>query len=274
MFFIPVAVIIPCFRCHLTLGRAINSIANQTYLPSEIILVEDFSNDDEKTCDAIRQSIIDNPDLNFRAVFLENNVGPGEARNIGWSQANGTYIAFLDADDCWAKTKLELQYNWMIEHSDVDLTGHHSMHLSQPSLPLAPQAVDKFTPISFNDLLISNLLPTRTVMLKKSIKERFPEKYQAEDYLLWLTIASHNKKITLLKEVLAYSFKRDFGEAGLGADLTGSFTGLLEVYRLLYEKKKISNTKYCLLLVMSYLKYFRRKFITSLLRMTNQKRLM
>ena len=45
----PVSVIIPCYRCANTIKRALDSIMAQTLLPEEIILVDDFSNDQNET---------------------------------------------------------------------------------------------------------------------------------------------------------------------------------------------------------------------------------
>ena len=41
----PVSVIIPCFKCAETIERAIDSIAKQTLIPHEVILVNDASPD-------------------------------------------------------------------------------------------------------------------------------------------------------------------------------------------------------------------------------------
>ena len=40
-----VTVVVPCFRCVKTIDRAIQSVANQTLIPREVILVDDCSND-------------------------------------------------------------------------------------------------------------------------------------------------------------------------------------------------------------------------------------
>ena len=42
----PVSVVIPCYRCSLTIGRALASIAQQSMKPVEVILVDDASGDD------------------------------------------------------------------------------------------------------------------------------------------------------------------------------------------------------------------------------------
>ena len=46
---VPVTVIIPCFCCAETIEVAIKSILDQTFVPEEIILVNDGSNDNNKT---------------------------------------------------------------------------------------------------------------------------------------------------------------------------------------------------------------------------------
>ena len=37
-----VTVVVPCYRCVDTLDRAIQSVANQTLMPREVILIDDF----------------------------------------------------------------------------------------------------------------------------------------------------------------------------------------------------------------------------------------
>ena len=43
--FAPVSVVIPCYQCAAVIERAVNSVANQTCRPVELILVEDASGD-------------------------------------------------------------------------------------------------------------------------------------------------------------------------------------------------------------------------------------
>ena len=49
----PVSVIIPCYRCTETIERALASVAQQTLLPEEVLLVEDCSDDERKTLDVL-----------------------------------------------------------------------------------------------------------------------------------------------------------------------------------------------------------------------------
>ena len=50
---VPVSVIIPCYNVSKTLERTLQSVVEQTFLPSEVILVNDHSYDDNKTLNII-----------------------------------------------------------------------------------------------------------------------------------------------------------------------------------------------------------------------------
>ena len=98
-----VSVVIPTYnRAELVL-RAINSVLGQTYQNLEIVVVDDYSQDNtEEVVTAIKDKRI-----NYHRH--DSNQGGSAARNTGIEQARGQYIAFLDSDDVWLSQKLELQ---------------------------------------------------------------------------------------------------------------------------------------------------------------------
>lgn len=98
-----VSVIIPTYnRAHL-IGRAIQSVLNQTYQDFEIIIVNDGSSDNtEDIIKAFNEERI-------RYIGYEENKGAAAAINIGIMAARGQYIAFQDSDDEWLPEKLEKQ---------------------------------------------------------------------------------------------------------------------------------------------------------------------
>jgi len=259
----PVSVIIPCYRCADTIRRALDSIMLQTLLPEEIILVDDFSNDQNETI-AVLQSLRNlYYKANIKIVQLDKNSGPGSARNAGWKQASQPYLAFLDADDSWHPNKLEIQYQWMAEHPDAVLSGHQSLKISaQQILPTLPEhlAVAKINKYS---LLFSNRFPTRSVMLKRDVPYRFvPEKRYAEDYLLWLTIVFNGQSAWFLNSAMTYSYKEDFGESGLTGDLWKTQLGVLDTYQQIYNSGLVSKSIFILVSGLSLCKYLRRLIIT------------
>ncbi len=267
----PVSVIIPCYRCANTIKRALDSIMAQTLLPEEIILVDDFSNDQNETV-ALLESLKNlYYKTNIKIVQLDKNSGPGSARNAGWKQASQPYLAFLDADDSWHPKKLKIQYQWMVEHPDAVLSGHQSLKLSaQQILPTLP---DNFavTRINKYSLLFSNRFPTRSVMLKRDVSFRFvPEKRYAEDYLLWLTIVFNGQSAWFLNGAMTYSYKDDFGESGLTGDLWKTQLGVLDTYQQIYNTGFISMVMFILVSSLSLCKYLRRLIITQYLRQTEK----
>ncbi len=263
----PVSVIIPCFCCTSTIGRAVESILSQTLLPAELILVDDCSNDGGLTIAKLKQ-IQDQYQSEIKIMVLEmkRNDGPGSSRNLGWSIATQPYIAFLDADDSWHSKKIEIQYGWMESHPEVVLSGHLSnVLLKEGDLPVVEKVSVK--KITLNSLLLKNCLPTRSVMLKTALAERFfTGKRQAEDYLLWLQIAFTGAPIFLINAPLAFSYKSDFGSAGLNANLEESFLGVKDTYRKLWSTGQISFWNYSFYIALAYVKHFRRQILVGLRR--------
>ena len=76
-----VSVVIPCFRCAATVGRAVESVASQTLRPAEVVLVDDCSTDD--TGLELGRLQRHYGAAWIKILKLARNVGPGGARNAG-----------------------------------------------------------------------------------------------------------------------------------------------------------------------------------------------
>ena len=96
-----VSVIIPTYNRKNLLKRALHSVSNQTFVPKEIIVVDDGSSDGTK--DWVLERF---PDVRY---IYQDNSGVSSARNSGIKEAIGSWIAFLDSDDEWMSNKLEQQ---------------------------------------------------------------------------------------------------------------------------------------------------------------------
>lgn len=95
-----VSIIIPTFNRQEVLGRALNSILNQTFDQWELIVVDGASTDD--TANFVRTNY---PDV--RLIQLNENRGAAATRNAGIQVASSRYIAFLDSDDEWQPEYLQ-----------------------------------------------------------------------------------------------------------------------------------------------------------------------
>src|SRR5215475_9107625 len=86
-----ISVVIPTYNCWPLLRRAIRTALAQTYLPHEIIVVDDGSTDG--TVDRVAAEFRDPVSCHRQA-----NGGPSRARNTGAHLSSGEWLAFLDAD--------------------------------------------------------------------------------------------------------------------------------------------------------------------------------
>src|SRR6185436_3865509 len=94
------SIIIPLYNKAPYVRRALDSIAAQSLSDFEVIVIDDGSTDDGAAI------VADYADPRCR-LLKKANAGPGAARNTGIGQAQGEFIAFLDADDEWLPTYLE-----------------------------------------------------------------------------------------------------------------------------------------------------------------------
>jgi len=88
-----VSFVIAAYNAEATLGRAIDSALVQQGVTVEVIVVDDCSSD---ATVAVARAYAD---PRVRVVTLENNRGPGGARNAGLDAARGRWVAVLDSDD-------------------------------------------------------------------------------------------------------------------------------------------------------------------------------
>ena len=99
-----VSVVIPAYNAEATLDETLRSVRAQSHAALEIIVVDDGSTD---TTRGIAERHAAN-DARVQ-VLHQANAGVAAARNAGWQHAGSELIAFLDADDLWAPSKIERQ---------------------------------------------------------------------------------------------------------------------------------------------------------------------
>ena len=121
-----ISVILPFYNAEKTLGKAIESILNQTFSDFELILVNNNSNDKsiEKARDFAKR--------NSRIILLsEEKQGVAFAMNCGLQHARGKFLARMDADDIAVLTKLEKQYHYLKENPEIDFVGSEVKYVSK-----------------------------------------------------------------------------------------------------------------------------------------------
>ena len=260
----PVSVVIPCYCCSKTIGRALASIATQTRLPCEVLLVEDSSLDGGETLKALHYLAKEyGNSFDVKIIAMKENSGAASARNAGWALASQPYISFLDADDTWHPQKIEIQYSYMANHPEVSLSGHlHKLIKQSEKLPYWEITQCKVKSISKMTMLMSNRLITPSVMLKRNVSLRFQEgKRHVDDHLLWLELICEGYQVVILSAELVAVYKFLYGASGLSSQLWLMEKSELENYKHLYKNGCINLSQWLSLTLYSVLKYVRRLII-------------
>lgn len=108
-----ISVIIPVFNGERFLCEAVQSVLAQKYSDIEIIIVDDGSTDGTATVARGLPETV--------RYLHQTNQGPAAARNRGIEYAQGSLIAFADADDLWPAGKLEVQLPPLIRDPAVEI---------------------------------------------------------------------------------------------------------------------------------------------------------
>lgn len=108
-----ISVIVPVYNGAAYLADAVASVLRQTHAPSEVIVVDDGSSDcSRQITEAFPHTV---------RYLRKENGGPASARNLGIANATGEFLAFIDQDDLWHESKLELQLACFDAEPELDL---------------------------------------------------------------------------------------------------------------------------------------------------------
>lgn len=191
-----VSVVIPAYNAGQFIEETLESVYAQTYPPYEVIVVDDGSIDD--TQERVEKFLGRHPSL---AYIRQNSSGVAKARNMGIQAASGNWLAFMDADDLWTPTKLEIQMEFLRDNPHVDHLSAHAtpfegekdrIHVPDSGFGHRGNGVVEHAALL---LTIGNPIITSSVMIRKSSVSElggFDESLVvAEDHELWLRLAMH-----------------------------------------------------------------------------------
>ncbi len=194
-----ISAIIPTFNRVEFLVRAIKSILTQTRKVREIIVVDNGSNDG--TFEAVRDIF---PSVKY---IFEKDRGVSKARNAGIRNAQHEWIAFLDSDDQWSKTKIEKfisiqsspENSFRIWHSN-EIWIKNGQHLNQKNHH------QKRGGYIFNDCLKRCCISPSASIVHRTIFEKYgyfdKELPVCEDYDFWLKVSAKEKIGFIDKELV------------------------------------------------------------------------
>ena len=194
-----VTVLMPVYNGEKYLVESIESVLNQTYKNFELLIIDDFSNDQSvkiiKSFNDKRIQIIQNP----------KNLGQSITMNIGLQLARGIYIARLDQDDLCQKERLKKQLEFLLKY-DYSIVGSWVIKINKNSKIIGYYHHPTNNEEIVNAMGINSALAHSSVMMrKKDILSigGYSEKYKiVMDWDLWIRAIKHGFKIGNIAEYL------------------------------------------------------------------------
>jgi teichuronic acid biosynthesis glycosyltransferase TuaG len=183
----------PAFMAESTIGRALESIAHQTTIPVEVIVVDDGS--DDATVDAAKTMEHLMPGINL-TVIRQNHKGAGAARNRALKEAGSDYVAFLDADDEWLPKKLERSVAELERTNSVLVSHDYVLRREDGTESVVPDCSRNFSKPGdpYVHLYRQGYIATSAVVARRDAVMAaggFDENLlTAQDFALWLTMLS------------------------------------------------------------------------------------
>jgi hypothetical protein len=184
-----VSVVIPLYNKADYIRRTLESVLAQSHAAKEVILVDDGSTDD--SVDRIAELIGGKVRL-----VVQDNAGPGPARNRGIAAAGGEWIAFIDGDDLWFEDHLACLAQLASRFPEADAVASGFM-CSDADCDLSLEAgvesdsdgrqIDYFAIGPKNEVIWSSCVAIRRSTL--SSLDGFGSFFPGEDFDLWARLA-------------------------------------------------------------------------------------
>jgi teichuronic acid biosynthesis glycosyltransferase TuaG len=201
-------VIMPLFNCEKYVGEAIESVIKQTYKDWRLIIIDDCSTD--KSFQVAGEYASKDPRITL--IKNEHNSGTAKSRNEGLKRADGHYVAFLDADDCWDPNFLSEQLAFIQEKGSAVVTAGYRRKTEKsctefvPPLSITATSILGGNPISCLSTLYDRE-KAKDIYFDETLK-------RVEDLLFWYNILSKsgaalgNQKVLATYRILGNSKSR------------------------------------------------------------------
>ena len=198
------SVVLPTYNHAHFLGRALQSLMDQTYPHWEALVIDNNSIDN--TDDVVTSFC----DPRIRLLKIHNNGIIAASRNMGISESAGDWIAFLDSDDCWYSNKLNIFMTYIKSNHIYDVLCNDELRSdlitgSKKVLRYGPYEFDfyKVLLLKGNRLSPSATIVRRDFLMRHSLGfDESPNYITVEDYDFWLKLAFNGASFKFIHVVL------------------------------------------------------------------------
>ena len=225
-----ISIITPYYNSSKFIDECVNSVLLQSYSNWELLIVDDFSDDNSKEL----LLNLEKKDKRIRVIFLDINAGAANARNVAILKAKGRYIAFLDSDDSWQSQKLDRQISFM-KQNDIAFSFTSYQSISENGSDVIGIFVVPYK-LTYNDYLKNTIIGCLTVVIDREKVGYFemPNIRSSHDMALWLLIMKRGFDAYGLNENLA-SYR-----IVLGSNSSSKLAAAKDVWRVYRQLEKLS----------------------------------
>lgn len=172
-----VSAVVPSFNGERYLRKCLQSIQRQTLEDLEIVVVDDGSTDSSRSV-VLEEAA---GDARIRLIEHERNRGIAAARNTGILESRGRYVGFLDQDDVWLPSKLDVQVSTLERSgegveavfSDVLMIDEEGGTLGRCHHEYIPQSVNLMSREErLRACFLHNFIPLIGLLVRRSSFER------------------------------------------------------------------------------------------------------
>lgn len=212
-----VAVVIPTFNRRDLVLQSVRAVLSQTHRDLVCLVIDNGSSD------GTPEAIAELDDGRVRTILHDRPLGASAARNVGIgaaAAAGADWVAFLDADDLWAPTKLSRQLEALADHPDSGWSTVGCVHIDPGRRPFSGVRMQSHDPGCRDTLLGTsellrrlsrdNVMPAgdSTVLVRRSLLDSVggfdPGLVGCEDWDLWIRLASVSPLVYVDEPLVAY----------------------------------------------------------------------
>ena len=183
-----ITVIVLCYNHEPFIEECLQSILNQTYQNIEVIVVDDFSNDESRE----RMLAFSHNKRYIKWIFNKNNIGNCRSFNQALKIAKGKYIIDLSTDDVLKPYKIEEQVKKFEESNRIGVVFSDAEYIDEYSNWLGifykkNQRIPEGN--IYEDVLKMSFIMPSSMMIRKSILDKlggYDENLSYEDYDFWV----------------------------------------------------------------------------------------
>ena len=211
---VTISVVVPYYNAEQTLNSCLEAIEAQTVKPSEVILVDNKSED--SSLKIVKNHL--SKERKLYKICWEEKKGPSSARNRGFKESKGDVIVFTDGD-CIADTRWIERISEKFEDPDVNAVAGKIMGIKGKSLfdkfhslftLKSPEKIVKVKEFT----LVKGGFPAANLALRKDVLDAiggFDESFQffGEDYDLCARIYASGFQIIYLPDAIVYHKHRN-----------------------------------------------------------------